>query len=62
MAHMSQQFYLESALLPQGWTPGVYVTVAGGIISAIDTDASTTASPTAPRTAAEQVSGAGHRR
>jgi formimidoylglutamate deiminase len=34
---MTRQYYLESVLLPQGWTEGALVSVSDGRISAIDT-------------------------
>jgi formimidoylglutamate deiminase len=48
---MCRQYYLEAALLPQGWVRGALVTVAAdGFISAIDsTTGPGTAQPVAPR-------------
>jgi formimidoylglutamate deiminase len=34
---MTRQYYLESALLPQGWVKGALVSVTDGVIRAIDT-------------------------
>lgn len=45
---MSQQYWLESALLPQGWMRGVLVSVTDGVISAVESAGSREAGTPVP--------------